>query len=129
MTNALKKVTFPFFNTIRHHFLVEKWWFRLLIVFYAIGAIILLGSVWSEFATSQWGWCYDSLYLYLGNDAEFTQHFNQCKEIWKESFAWVALGAFASIAVIHYVTQFIFFTVIIDFIVLGGKPKKHVSTH
>ncbi len=120
----LKKITFPFFNTERHHFLTEKWWFRLLIVFYSIGATILLISIWSNFSSSSWGWCYDSLYLYVGNDAEFSQRFNQCREIWKESFAWVALGGFISTAIVHYIIQFVFFKIIINFIVLGGKTNK-----
>lgn len=120
----LKKITFPFFNTERHHFLTEKWWFRLAIVFYAIGAVILLGSIWSSFSSAEWGWCYDSLYLYVGNDGEFTEHFNQCKEIWKESFTLVVLATLVSTIVIHYIIQFVFFKIIINFITLGGRTKK-----
>lgn len=122
----LKKIIFPFYKAERHHFLTEKWWFRLIIVFYAIGAVVLLGSIWSNFSGSSWGWCYDSLYLYVGNDAEFSQHFSQCKEIWKESFAWVVLASLVSTAVIHYLVQFVFFKIIINFIVLGGKKEKMI---
>lgn len=120
----LKKMILPFYKTDRHHFLTEKWWFRLVIVLYTIGAVILLGSIWPSLSSSSWGWCYDSLYLYVGNDAEFTQHFNQCKEIWKESFAMVILATLVSTAVIHYLIQFIFFKIVINFIVLGGKNEE-----
>ncbi len=120
----LKKIIFPLYKTEKHHFLAEKSWFRLIIVFYAIGAFVVLGSIWSSFSNAEWGWCYDSLYLYVGNDAEFTQHFNQCKEIWKESFALVVLATLVSTAVIHYLVQFVFFKIVINFIVLGGKKEK-----
>ena len=122
----LKKITFPFYKTERHHFLTEKWWFRLIIVFYAIGVVVLLGSIWSSFSGSSWGWCYDSLYFYVGNDTEFSQHFNQCKEIWKESFAWVVLASLVSTAAIHYLVQFVFFKIIINFIVLGDKKENTI---
>lgn len=121
---APRRILFPFYKIDTHHFLTEKWWFRLLIVLYSIGATILLFSIWSNFSSSSWGWCYDSLYLYVGNDAESSQHFNQCREIWKESFAWVTLGGLASVAIIHYIAQFIFFKVIINFIILGGKGSR-----
>lgn len=121
----MKKIVFPFFNMEQHRFLTERWWFRLLIVLYSIGVVILLVSIWSKLSFSSWGWCYDSLYLYIGNNAEFSQHFNQCKEIWKESFAWVVLGGLVSTAIIHYIVQFVFFKIIINFIVLGsGRVSK-----
>lgn len=120
----INKMAFPFYKIDRYHFLTEKWWFRLIIVFYSVGIAILLFSIWSIFSSSSWGWCYDNLYLYVGNYAEFSQHFNQCGEILKESFAWVVLGGFVSVAIIHYIIQFIFFKIIINFIVLGGKSKQ-----
>lgn len=119
----LKKILFPFFKKQNHQFLTENWWFRLLIVFYVVGFFVVLGSILSIFSGAEWGWCYDSLYLYVGNDAEFTQHFNQCKEIWKESFALVILATIVSTFAIHYFIQFIFFKVIINFIVLGGQKR------
>ena len=118
---SLKKIVFPFFNKERNGFLMEKWWFRLFIVFYAIGTVILLGSIWLKLAASSWGWCYDSIYLYPGNGTEFTERFNNCRELWKESFALNLLITFISTTVIHYIIQFIFFKIIINFIVLGNK--------
>ena len=119
----LKKITFPFYKSDRHHFLTEKWWFRLAIVFYAIVAVVLLGIIWSSFSSANWGWCYDSLSLYVGNNAEFSEHFNQCKEIWEESFALVILATLTSTTVIHYLIQFIFFKIVINFIVLGDNKE------
>lgn len=121
MKTNLKKVIFPFFNKVRHDFLMKKWWFRLLIVFYAIGIVVLLHSIWSYFEATTWGWCYDELHLYGINNAEWTWHLNLCNKIREENFAWVLPGAFISTAVIHYIIQFVFFKIIINFVVLGNK--------
>lgn len=115
------KIIFPFFKKEHHDFLMKKWWFRLFIVFYVIGVVFLLVSIWLKLATSSWGWCYDSLPYLVGNNAKFTEQFNQCREFWKESFVWVLFITFISTAVIHYIIQFVFFKIIVNFIVLGNK--------
>ena len=121
MKNVLKKILFPYFDGRYHDFLIKKWWFRLAIVLYAIGIIVLLFLLFSELSASHWGWCFDRLDLYAKNSAEYTHHYNLCREILEEYLPWVLSVTCAITVIIYYTIQFIFFKIIINLIVLRSK--------
>lgn len=120
----IKSVLFPFFNINFHAFLIKKWWFRLLIVLYIIGIIIILGAISSKLAYSSWGWCYNSSYLYIDNNAEYVQHLDRCAQFLSQERLNVILVTILLTAIIHYIIQFIFFKIVINFIVLGSLQKE-----
>ena len=117
----IKQVAFPFFKKDKHHFLSEKWWFRLLTVLYVIGIVILLFRIWDSLSYSAWGWCYDTSYVYFDEPSMFKQHLDECGQFLRSSRLEVIGGGIAITIFIHYLIQFIFYKVIINFIVLGTK--------
>ena len=123
----MKKILFPFFNKERHSFLTSHWWFILLIVLYIIGLIIFLYHIWGNLIQTQYGWCFDNLYLYANNgfnSPEWLQQVSQCNKIRQESLTLVILGPIIITFVVHYIIQFIFFKIIINYILLGSKNTK-----
>lgn len=100
-----------------------KGWFRLLVVFYILATPCFMWIVWHVLSDEFWGWCYDSLYLYVRNDAEFGEHFQQCLAIRNAEFKSVLSITLITSLVAHYVVQLIFFKLIVDFISLGRMQK------
>ena len=121
-----KKIIFPFFKADKHTFLAEKWWFRLITVLYIIGVVILLFRLWDSFSYSSWGWCYDSSSVYFesGDSEALQKHFDLCGKLLTDNRLYVIGGGILATLVIHYLVQLIFFKIIINFIVLGGKHKQ-----
>jgi len=128
------KILFPFFKKDRHKFLMAKWWFRLLIVFYVIGFFMCLGLIFNNLAHGSWKGCYERSYLYsTGGDSfldspktDYTaleSHLEFCRNLWKQDFAPFILLTVALTFAIHYIVQLVFFKVIINFVVLGNKNK------
>ncbi len=119
MKEKIKKFLFPFFKE-RHKFLLEKWWFRLIIVIYIIAFIIAPFMFFAFYMYSASGSCYDSLYLYYG-DTTFNVRLAECSRMARE--AWTPGIGFAVIGtlILHYLIQIIFFKIVINFIVLGSK--------
>jgi len=111
MKIILKKITFPFFKSENHDFLIKKWWFRLIIVLYTIGIITFLYLFWSKFSYSYWGWCFDLN----------TTNANQCVELSKQGVIPVFFYSLFLTLISHYIIQLIFFKIIINFVVLDNK--------
>lgn len=117
----MKKFIFPFFSVERHGFLIKKWWFRLLIVVYIILFVVAPFLFFSNYMENAAGWCYSGLpYLHLGNDA-FNTELAKCSQFAKEAWTPAIITAILGTIVIHYLIQFIFFKIIINFVVMGGK--------
>lgn len=116
-----KKIIFPFFNANRHEFLTEKWWFRLLTVTYLIGVVVLLYKLLEAGSQQEWGWCYDSAHLYIDNAGGFAKRLDECGKMLNEARKIVWAWSFVATLVVHYLVQFIFYKIVINFIVLGGK--------
>lgn len=116
----MKKIFFPFFQKNRHSFLMQKWWFRMLIAIYIIGMIVLLIFSWIYTSDYFWGWCYDGLFIYTNNN-DFNKHFLECHAIGKENFLYAIFSTFSIVILIHYIIQLMVFKIIIDFIALGHK--------
>lgn len=118
----MKKTIFPFYNTDRHFFLIEKWWFRTIIVIYIFFFLISPFLIWSWHVNLSAGWCYDSLPLYY-DYTSFNERLSECSELGRN--AWVTGVPIAILGwlIIHYLIQIIFFKVIIDYIVLNNKRR------
>ena len=115
---------FPFFKAESHHFLSEKWWFRLLTVLYLIGVVVFLFEIWDSLFYSAWGWCYDLASSYMGDAGGFRKHLDGCGEILESTNRASVLAEGLAVTIfLHYLIQFIFYKVIINFIVLGGKDQ------
>ena len=82
--SPISETFFPFYKSSHHQFLLKKWWFRALIVFYALSLILIALIVWVD-----------------------------------ASSFWDLIGPL----VFHYIVQFFFFNIIINFIVLGSKAS------
>lgn len=118
--NKILKIIFPFYNSNKHNFLYQKWWFRLLTVAYIIGIIIGFGIISSKINYSYWGWCYDLAVInYSGQN--LTERLDECGKF-LEQYRWESLSSSILFTLIlHYAIQFIFFKIIINFIALGNK--------
>lgn len=76
------------------------------------------------------GWCYDSLHLYYGDFAAFDREIEKCGLYAKEAQPVIWASGILGPLVIHYFIQLIFFKLIINFIVLGGKnPETEVRNN
>lgn len=116
----MRKFIFPFINS-QNRFLLEKWWFRLLIVLYVITFLILPFYLGLKFLTDNTDWCYDTLYLYDISSIQWEQQFGRCQQIARD--AWLPAIAYGLVVptAFHYIIQVVFYKIIIGFIVLGGK--------
>lgn len=121
-----KKVIFPFYEKDKHLFLLKKWWFRLIIVVYLISFVGGVGVVADDIYQSQIGWCWDTSYLYYADFKASNEHRELCSSLYElpENNPWLRLGySFLIVLVISYVIQFIFYKVLVNYIILGGKTK------
>jgi len=77
-------------------------------------------------------WCYDSIHPYASyaiNDKNYTEDaVNNCIDIANGAKVEVYSGTLLSVLFIHYLIQFTFFKVIIDFIYLGPKKEDEISS-
>ena len=128
----IKKIFFPFCNGARHSFLNKRRWFRLLIVLYIIFIIACIILIFVYSAQKAWMWCYDSIHPYASyaiNDKNYTEDaVNNCIDIANGAKVEVYSGTLLSVLFIHYLIQFTFFKVIIDFIYLGPKKEDEISS-
>ena len=122
----MKKFLFPLFKD-RHKFLSAKWWFRLITVIYLTLLVISPFYIFLNYMDSQTSWCYGSLYLFSGEPGfSFDQQLKTCKEVAQDArIPAISFGIIGSLA-IHYFVQLLFFKIIIDFIVLGGKARYEI---
>lgn len=121
---SYKKIIFPFFEQEKHSFLLKKWWFRLLVVAYIVLFVVGFFAITNAFYQAQIGWCWDVTPLYYGDG--FNEHMDFCKALYDrpENNYILRLGySFIVTLVINYIIQIIFYKVLINYIVLGGKNK------
>ena len=124
----IKKLLFPFFNQERHGFLIQRWWFRSVIVLYSIAMIITPFIVFGMSFNSQTEWCWNGAnagYQIHHNINIFNEDMDHCVTVNRQAILpSVATGLLAPL-VIHYLIQLIFFKIVIDYIVLNySKSKK-----
>lgn len=89
---------------------MERWWFRLLFVFYIIG--IIVSPVVFVVAAAEWltDPCSG---IYLDNDSYM--------DCYRHAMDEARLYFYFGPIVTHYLIQLVLFKIVIDFIVLGGK--------
>ena|SRR3989344_6081964 len=119
----MKKYLFPFFKE-RHRFLLDKWWFRLLLLAYVVGICLLPLYLASYFMESYVN-CYSIVTtIYEWGTDIYKQEFAQCQQAIRDVLPLVAAGVLVGTVVIHYLIQFLFFKITIDFVALGTRFKK-----
>jgi|GEM_PF-2142771 len=121
----LKKIIFPFFEKNHHGFLTNNWKFRLLIMVYIILFIVFFIYLLNYEKGFYWGWCYHDINPYLHDEKNYLENaFNYCDMIKKESVVEMWVHVIFFVLITHYLIQFFFFKVIINYVVLGGKNIK-----
>ena len=117
----MKKILFPFLKE-RHTFLLGKWWFRFGIVIYFLAILVSPFLLFGNYM-EPYGNCYDSAQLLWKYHDLWLERIEQCSQSARD--AWpvaAAVGVLGTVAV-HYFIQAVLFKVVIDFIVLGPRPK------
>jgi len=130
----MKRILFPFFNREKHGFLTNKWWFRTIVVIYIIIFILSIPCLWIGQVNGVYNDCKNDALMYWGNGTvpsatpgsldDFNGYYDSlhnCNELARE---WWTMGLAPSIIipiVLFYLLQLIFFKIIINYIVLGGK--------
>lgn len=117
---TIKKVAFPFYRA-RHTFLMDKWWFRLGVLFYGITIIAIGLYFFQESYKANAGWCYDLLAIY--DYSEFDYQLSKCREMYEEGKFIMWLYGLLPTLLAHYLIQFVFFVLIMNFVVLGSKKN------
>ncbi len=115
----MKKIIFPFYKKALHNFLTEKWWFRSIIVIYIIVFVIAPFVIWLWHVNYASSWCYDALNLFY--DYTFSDRLAECSKIARDASITGIPVAILGWLTIHYLIQVIFFKIIVNYIVLGGK--------
>lgn len=122
MKNKIKKILLPFYKE-GHKFLLEKWWFRLFLVLYLIALILVPFYLFSEHMDSYLK-CYDVVIkIFTWGSDQYNQQFALCKEEVMNAIPLATGYALFGTLVVHYIVQFLFFKIIIDFIMLGNHKK------
>jgi len=127
MKDKFKKLLFPFFKE-RHQFLLKKWWFRLLIVGYVLVFVVMPFCLFLSYI-DPYEKCYDTVIVLFDYGSEvYNQQVVQCRENVRAALIPAISYAVIGTLLIHYITQLIFFKIVIDFIALGtkGKRKKQI---
>ena len=118
----MKKILFPFFKK-RHGFLSNKWWFRLVVAIYAVSFVIAPFLIFSDHMHSSLDWCYAPLSFSHYDSQSFNETFTECSKYIKDARIESIILAIGGTLIIHYLIQLIFFKIVMDYIVLGGKAK------
>jgi len=123
----IRRIIFPFYKQVKHQFLREQWWFRLIILLYICTIIVGIFYLVDHYSQVFWGWCYDNINPYSSNalsmDASeyLDKAFAECDTIRKANVGNMWGYVLFLTVVPHYLIQLTFFKAIIDFVVLGGK--------
>ena len=102
---------------------MHKVWFRFLIILYVCAVVFFAWLVWYKVSNFLWGQCYGDLYLFVENNETFQQMFRQCGIDRAAGLKPAIFGTLITLLVTHYVIQFIFFKIVVDFITLGHTSK------
>lgn len=99
---------------------MTKWWFRLLMIIFLATFIISIPAIWLSGVND----VYNSCLQYYGDAiSEYPEAYSLCNSNARE--AWTYPGILGSAIItpilLFYLIQLIFFKVIINFVVLGGK--------
>lgn len=127
----MRKFLFPFLNNNRHNFLLKEWWFRAIATLYIFLLFISIPLAWFSLVANQYYNCENNIKSNYGDEvvsgkkhnSEYWNAIAHCNEI-EFIFGWdiqTFAGVFFFIAILHYSIQAIFFKVIVDYIILGGK--------
>lgn len=124
----IKKILFPFYKPEEYGFLKEKWWFRLLILVFLVFVIVAPLVFASYSASSDWCWSNVQEKIREGgypSDSAFREHSDYC--VWvTQTAAWESLAVGVEVFLFSlYVLPLIFFKVIIDYVVLGGRKNEN----
>ena len=117
-----QKIIFPFYKE-RYKFLSNRWWFRFVIVVYIIGFVTTPFVLFGKNMESSTDWCYDSLQFY-GNDLQgFNEQLIKCSQYARDARLESLILAIGGTFIFHYLIQFIFFKIAMDYIILGGRVR------
>lgn len=125
---SIKSTLFPFYKE-HHRFLLEKWWFRLLILVYIFAIIsspFIFASVFVE-SNTDWCWRYVSHLTNTGADFSVWENAKaHCNFIHQEIMPWAITIMVTAPIFLHYLIQLLFFKVAVDFVALGRfkSPNK-----
>lgn len=121
----VKKIFFPFFQE-HHNFLLKRWWFRLLILVY-IFAIIASPFIFANaFVNGNTDWCWRYVQHLTNTGADFYVWANakdECLLIHQEIMPYAISLMVAGPILLHFLSQLVFFKVIVDFIALGRTKR------
>ena len=150
----MNKIIFPFYNKSKHDFLIKKWWFRGFIVIYIGILLVSMASIWQIGVNQIHDVCLDQI-KYPGFPNEFRRadgsyDFKKAFESPESKLeqarieperklcdkdklrAWFApvviKDAIIIPLIIHYLLQFIFFKIIIDFIVFSNQTGNNSNS-
>lgn len=119
----IQKIIFPFYKSKTHHFLKEKIFFRLLIVLYPIGLLIYTYQNWLQQSYMSWGYCYK----FIIDKPNYPFLLDKCSELRQTHYSSTLLLTLIATIFVHYIIQFVFFKIIINFVVLGGEKNKNAD--
>ena len=143
----IKKILFPFYNQEKHGFLTQKWWFRGFIIIYIIIFVVSVYNTGTQQVENVYTQCIekitipsipDDFHKYRTLKDYFDTPESKADQVESENSkkicdetklnASLKLDVLKNVIVvpltIHYIIQFVFFILIIDFVVLGKMPKK-----
>lgn len=144
----IKKIIFPFYNNSKHNFLINKWWFRTVLVIYIIVlscSVLFQLNRYVGYRLEQLqiknSYTYEELIKMGGKPVETTSGspaFERLKQKamsapiteqpQQEGLLKLIIKAIIIILVIHYLFQLIFFKIVINFIVLYRKVGNSSSS-
>ena len=122
----LASIAFPFYKS-RHSLLMERWYFRAALVSYLIA--LLSGFLYISYAEtrSYYANCSDQFHYLIDAGIDYDEinsvHVD-CIERAERTARPIPLYVGITVIVAHFVIQFIFFVVIIDFIVQPGRERR-----
>lgn len=122
MNERAHKILFPFFKE-RHKFIQSKPWFRLLLVLFIIFVIVTPIISFLSFHDANSTWCWDRLRDSASTESwtQYNEHSNYCMWVTRTALWESLIVGIVSLLGAFYLTQVIFFSVILDFIVIGVK--------
>lgn len=131
----MKKILFPFFDQTKHSFILKQSWFRGVIALYVLFALIFVPYYWGQTVLNDYYDCKAQAEVRFGSDPAlrnadqavgYYDAYKYCSQIAKnekENWLYPTITVAIEVAVAHYLIQFLFFTVLINFIALGKREE------
>lgn len=120
----MRYIIFPFFDKKKHSFLLDMWLFRTVVVVFISIFIISMPSIWLAKVTDVFKNCEKNVIpLSQSNIYQWSESITWCNNLARSAWTWPGtVGDSVLIPIIiFYLVQLIFFKVVINYIVLGGK--------